>query len=150
MADELRDLHRSELHRGERLGFQCVEHQSSPLGTASQSGEQGGAIGTGRLREGGVKELTDGSIAAGSQSTSGGDSDGFVRTSEGLGEGRANLRIRITQQHQHASGGDLRFDRGLGIAEKRQQAIRNRGKFAPQAAIGEPERGDCGGGAGDG
>ena len=150
MADELRDLHRSELHRGERLGFQGVEHQTSPLGTADQRGKQSGAVGTGRLWEGGVKELTDGSITARSQRTGGGDGDGFVRTSEGLGEGRANLRIRITQQHEHASGGDLRFDRDLGIAEKRQQAIRNRGKFGLQATIGEPERGDRGGGAGDG
>ena len=150
IADELRDLHGPELHRGERPGFQGVEHQSGPLGPADEGGEQGGAERAGRLREGGVEELADGSIAAGSQRAGGGDRDGFVRSGERLGERRTHLRIGIAEEDEDAGGGDLSFGRSLGIGAHRQQTTGGDGEFALQAAVVEPERRDRGGGTGDG
>ena len=149
ITHELRDLHGSELHRGERLGFQGVKHQAGPFGSANQRGEQGGAIGAGRLREGGVKELADGSVAARRERTGGGDGDSFVRTSEGLDERRANLGVRIAKHDEHAGGGDLCLNRGLGVGEHGYQSVGDQGQFSLQASIGEPKRRNRGGRSGD-
>ena len=147
MADQLGDLHGAELHGRKRLRFKCVKHQSSPLGSSDECREQGGPERSGRLREGTVECLTDGSIASGGKGASRSHGDSFPRTGQSLGESRTHLRVNIAQQHEDTHGVDLGFDRGLSVSEDRQEAASGRGEFGLQVTIREPQGGEGGGGA---
>ena len=149
MTHELRDLHGAELHRGKRLGVESVKDEPRPLGTTDERGEQGGAERADRLREGGVEHLTHGGVPTGSQRAGGGYGDGFIGAGQGLGEGRTDFGGGVAKLDEHAGGGDLCFGRGLGVSEHGQETDRGGGELGLEAAIGEPERGDRGGGCTD-
>ena len=65
-------------------------------------------------------------------------------------ESRTDFRGGVAKLDEHAGGGDLCFDRGLGVREHGQETDRRGGELGLEAAIGEPKRGDRGGGSTDG